>query len=186
MSTGPAIPRSLTDLTEAIAGQLAAQLTNLSFPTDLSRIDADFITQVDAIQANQLALGKPFSDTNLGMKVIEKLPNNRFSKSDAIMNNPTWAIIRQRLRLVSLSERNSAQAAELCGQEASPVNHRGSCVSYRIKHSAFHLSKRQSLLQYKSREHAPGTAQFFVYCRTPLYCLTVLFKGSSSTSLLVI
>jgi hypothetical protein len=32
------------------------------------------MTQVDAIQADLQDLGKPLTDTDLGMKVIEKIP----------------------------------------------------------------------------------------------------------------
>ena len=73
--------------------KLATKLNELSFLEDLQCLD-EFITRVDAIRANLLDLGKPMSDTELGMKVIQKLPDNRLSKSDAVMNDPRWTLIR--------------------------------------------------------------------------------------------
>ena len=95
---------------EALAGKLTTQLNDLSFPDDLHRLD-EFITRVDAIRANLLDLGKPMSDTELGMKVVQKLPDNRFSKSDAVMNDPRWTLIRQRLRLIPLLDSTKVRSS---------------------------------------------------------------------------
>ena len=63
-------------LQEAFSAQLMSQLDRLSFPDDMSRADTDVITQVDAIQAKLSDLGKPMTDNDFGLIVIEKLPGN--------------------------------------------------------------------------------------------------------------
>ena len=52
------------------------------------------------------------------MKVVQKLPDNRFSKSDAVMNDPRWTLIRQRLRLVPLLDSTKVRTSH--GQNKRP------------------------------------------------------------------